>query len=138
MSELASQGLAVIMVSSELPEVMGMSDRIVVMREGRIVTVLDNDEHLEAEVLVRAAAGIGGAACVIGGISIAGEIGTVAGALLGAAFLGGINTALPVINISPFWQMAISGAAIILAVVLNAGGEKRGNRLILREAGSKS
>ena len=37
MGELVAQGLAVIMVSSELPEVLGMSDRIVVMREGRIV-----------------------------------------------------------------------------------------------------
>ena len=77
------------------------------------------------------------AACVIGGISIAGGVGTVAGALLGAAFLGVINTALPVINVSPFWQMAISGAAIILAVALNARGEKRGSRLILREAEAK-
>jgi rhamnose transport system permease protein len=76
------------------------------------------------------------AACVIGGISIAGGVGTVAGAVLGALFLGVINSALPVINISPFWQMAISGAAIILAVVLNARGEKRGARLILRDSGS--
>ena len=37
MSELAAQGLAVLMISSELPEVLGMSDRILVMREGRIV-----------------------------------------------------------------------------------------------------
>ncbi|MFZ2100099.1 MAG: sugar ABC transporter ATP-binding protein [Oricola sp.] len=58
MSELAAAGLAVIMVSSELPEVMGMSDRIVVMREGRIVSVLDNNDRLDAEILVRAAAGI--------------------------------------------------------------------------------
>ena len=36
MSELAAQGLAVLMISSELPEVLGMSDRILVMREGRI------------------------------------------------------------------------------------------------------
>ncbi|MDQ0319122.1 rhamnose transport system permease protein [Pararhizobium capsulatum DSM 1112] len=78
------------------------------------------------------------AACVIGGISIAGGVGTVAGALLGALFLGVINSALPVINVSPFWQMAISGAAIILAVVLNARGEKRGSRLILREAEATS
>ncbi|VFS68024.1 Ribose import ATP-binding protein RbsA [Kluyvera cryocrescens] len=34
MSELVAQGLAVIMVSSELPEVMGMADRIIVMHEG--------------------------------------------------------------------------------------------------------
>ncbi|MEP3280099.1 MAG: ABC transporter permease [Stappiaceae bacterium] len=78
------------------------------------------------------------AACVIGGISIAGGVGTFAGAILGALFLGVINSALPVINISPFWQMAISGAAIIMAVVLNARGEKRGNRIILRQTGEPS
>ena len=74
------------------------------------------------------------AACVIGGISIAGGIGTTAGVVLGALFLGVIGSALPVINISPFWQMAISGAAIILAVVLNARGERRQGRIILRKA----
>lgn len=73
------------------------------------------------------------AACVIGGISIAGGIGSVGGAVLGALFLGVIGSALPVINVSPFWQMAISGAAIILAVVLNARGEKRQGRIILRQ-----
>jgi rhamnose transport system permease protein len=65
-------------------------------------------------------------------VSIAGGIGTVGSALLGALFLGVINSALPVVNISPFWQMAISGAAIILAVVLNARGERRAGRLILK------
>jgi rhamnose transport system permease protein len=74
------------------------------------------------------------AACVIGGISIAGGIGSVAGTVLGALFLGIIATALPVINVSPFWQMAISGSAIILAVVLNARGERKKGRIILRKA----
>ena len=74
------------------------------------------------------------AACVIGGVSIAGGIGTVAGVVLGAIFLGVINNALPVIGVSPFWQMAISGAAILLAVVLNARGERRKGRIILRKA----
>ena len=74
------------------------------------------------------------AACVIGGVSIAGGIGTVAGALLGAIFLGVVNNALPVIGVSPFWQMAISGAAILLAVVLNARGERRKGRVILKKA----
>jgi rhamnose transport system ATP-binding protein len=37
MSELAAQGLAILMISSELPEVLGMSDRVLVMREGRLV-----------------------------------------------------------------------------------------------------
>jgi len=74
------------------------------------------------------------AACVIGGISIAGGIGTVAGALMGALFLGTIKNALPVVDISPFWQLAISGTAIIVAVALNARSERRVGRIILRDA----
>jgi rhamnose transport system ATP-binding protein len=57
MSELAASGLSVIMVSSEIPEIMGMADRVIVMREGRIVGRFERDE-LTAERLVRAAAGI--------------------------------------------------------------------------------
>jgi rhamnose transport system ATP-binding protein len=57
MTELVAEGLSVIMVSSELPEVLGMSDRIAVMREGRIVEIFDN-QGLTAETLVRTAAGI--------------------------------------------------------------------------------
>ena len=74
------------------------------------------------------------AACVIGGISIAGGIGSVAGAVLGALFLGVIKNALPVVNISPFWQQAISGSAIIVAVVFNARSERRAGRIILKKA----
>jgi len=44
MGELAAQGLAVLMISSELPEVLGMSDRVLVMREGRIVAEFPRDE----------------------------------------------------------------------------------------------
>jgi rhamnose transport system ATP-binding protein len=57
MAELASEGLAVIMVSSEIPEVLGMSDRVIVMREGRIVAEVSG-EQMTPETLVRAAAGI--------------------------------------------------------------------------------
>ncbi|MDO9416092.1 ABC transporter permease [Pararhizobium sp.] len=74
------------------------------------------------------------AACVIGGISIAGGIGSVGGAVLGALFLGVIKNALPVINISPFAQMAISGTVIIIAVAVNARAEKRKGRVILKTA----
>ena len=77
------------------------------------------------------------AACVIGGVSIAGGLGTVAGAVLGALFLGVIKNALPVIGISPFWQMAISGTAIILAVAFNATQGRTRGRIILREAEAK-
>jgi len=74
------------------------------------------------------------AACVIGGISIAGGIGTVVGALLGALFLGVIKNALPVVDVSPFWKLAISGAAIIIAVLFNARAERRPGRIILKRA----
>lgn len=61
MAELAAEGLAVIMVSSEIPEVLGMSDRVIVMREGRIAAELAGD-RMTPEVLVRAAAGLAEAA----------------------------------------------------------------------------
>ena len=57
MAELVAQGLSVIMVSSELPEILGMSDRVVVMREGRIASVFEGKDA-SAETLVRTAAGI--------------------------------------------------------------------------------
>jgi len=41
MAALARQGLAIIMISSELPEVLGMSDRVVVMSHGRVVETFD-------------------------------------------------------------------------------------------------
>ena len=56
MSELAGQGLAVLMISSELPEVLGMADRVLVMHEGRIVQELTREEADE-ESVVRAATG---------------------------------------------------------------------------------
>lgn len=74
------------------------------------------------------------AACVIGGISIAGGIGSVGGAVLGALFLGIVKNALPVVNISPFWQLAISGSAIIIAVLINARSERKKGRVILKKA----
>jgi len=74
------------------------------------------------------------AACVIGGISIAGGSGTVIGTILGALFLGVVKNALPVVDISPFWQLAISGAAIIIAVTFNARASRRKGRVILKSA----
>ncbi|WP_116102108.1 sugar ABC transporter ATP-binding protein [Amycolatopsis thermalba] len=61
MSSLAAEGVAVIMVSSELPEVLGMADRVLVMREGRIVAEIGRDDASEDSVMF-AAMGQGAAA----------------------------------------------------------------------------
>jgi len=74
------------------------------------------------------------AACVIGGVSMAGGAGSVIGCLLGSAFLVIIFNALPIIDVSPFWQLAISGLVIIAAVVLNTRGRGVKTKLILKRA----
>ncbi|MEY4417474.1 MAG: hypothetical protein RIQ53_4767 [Pseudomonadota bacterium] len=71
------------------------------------------------------------AACVIGGVSIGGGVGTVGGALLGVLFIGVVNAALPVIQVSPFWQQAIAGAVILVSVALNARSQRSAGRQIL-------
>jgi ribose transport system ATP-binding protein len=54
MRELAQKGTAIIMISSELPEILGMSDRIVVMRGGEISRILDPSEATEENILMAA------------------------------------------------------------------------------------
>lgn len=58
MNKLCKEGKCVIMVSSELPEVLGMSDRVIVMREGKIMGEIDRDsEHFNQEAIMKAAWG---------------------------------------------------------------------------------
>jgi rhamnose transport system ATP-binding protein len=54
MCDLAEQGLAVLMISSELPEILGMSDRIGVMHAGRLVRVLSREEATQEKLLAMA------------------------------------------------------------------------------------
>jgi rhamnose transport system ATP-binding protein len=56
MSALAQQGLAILMISSELPEVLGMSDRVLVMRGGRIVAEFERATATQ-EAIIQAAVG---------------------------------------------------------------------------------
>jgi ABC-type sugar transport system ATPase subunit len=51
MNALTAEGKGILMISSELPEVLGMSDRVLVMRGGRVVTELDSTRTTQAEVL---------------------------------------------------------------------------------------
>ena len=51
MSELAAEsGLAILMISSELPEILGMSDRILVMRDGKIVAEYSREEATQEQI----------------------------------------------------------------------------------------
>ncbi|MEW9547124.1 sugar ABC transporter ATP-binding protein [Nonomuraea sp. NPDC050783] len=54
LSELAASGVAVLMISSELPEVLGMADRVLVMHEGRLVAELDRASATEESVMAAA------------------------------------------------------------------------------------
>jgi ribose transport system ATP-binding protein len=54
MGELARQGLGVIMISSEMPEILGMSDRIVVMHEGQVAAILDREEATQEKIMAYA------------------------------------------------------------------------------------
>jgi rhamnose transport system ATP-binding protein len=52
--ELAAEGIGIIMISSDLPEIMAMSDRVLVMREGRQMTILDREEATEETIMTAA------------------------------------------------------------------------------------
>jgi len=56
-NQLAEKGVAIIMVSSELPEVLGMSDRIMVVREGFVRGVLDKEEANQENIMILATGG---------------------------------------------------------------------------------
>jgi rhamnose transport system ATP-binding protein len=60
-SQLAAQGLSILLISSELPEILGMSDRVLVMREGRLVAEFPRESATQ-ERIIHAAAGVEDAA----------------------------------------------------------------------------
>ncbi len=62
MSDLANEGVAILMISSELPEILGMSDRVLVMREGRITGELSRAEATQEKIMAAATAGAAAAA----------------------------------------------------------------------------
>ena len=58
LSDLANEGVAILMISSELPEVLGMADRVIVLFEGRVAAEFARSEADEVSIM-RAAAGFG-------------------------------------------------------------------------------
>lgn len=72
------------------------------------------------------------AACVLGGISISGGSGKVSGLILGTLLFGILNNALPLINVSPFWQQGIQGVVILAAILINVLVKRSNERHALR------
>ena len=66
-------------------------------------------------------------------MSIAGGVGGVVGVMLGCLFLGIVKNALPIAGISPFWQLAMNGLVITVAVILNARADRSQRRAIVVE-----
>ena len=65
------------------------------------------------------------AAVVIGGTSLSGGRGSVAGTVMGAVIIGVLNNGLVLLNVSPFWQQVVKGSVILLAVIVDRMGNPR-------------
>jgi ribose/xylose/arabinose/galactoside ABC-type transport system permease subunit len=59
------------------------------------------------------------AACIIGGVSLFGGVGSIVGTLIGSLFLIVLNNGMIMAHISGYWQQAVIGAIIIIAVVID-------------------
>lgn len=58
MNELTEKGFSIIMVSSELPEILGMSDRVMVIHEGKLTAILDKKEASQEKIMEAATGGV--------------------------------------------------------------------------------
>ncbi len=72
------------------------------------------------------------AACVVGGVSMTGGSGSVVGVFLGSLILAVIGKGLPLIGISQFWQTAIKGLIILVAIIVNVLAQRSMDRAALK------
>ncbi|MFV0465616.1 MAG: ABC transporter permease [Lachnospiraceae bacterium] len=72
------------------------------------------------------------AACVVGGVSMTGGRGSVVGVFLGALILSIIGKGLPLIGVSQFWQTAIKGLIILVAVIVNVMTQRQMEKAALK------
>jgi rhamnose transport system permease protein len=73
------------------------------------------------------------AACVLGGASVSGGSGRISGLVLGTVLLGMLNNALPLVDVSPFWQQFIQGIVIMAAILVNVLVKRNSQRVALRK-----
>ncbi len=65
------------------------------------------------------------AACVIGGASLSGGIGSVIGAIIGALVMSSINNGMSLLNSAPFWQYVVKGLILLIAVYIDAASKSK-------------
>ncbi|MDR1955565.1 MAG: ABC transporter permease [Treponema sp.] len=73
------------------------------------------------------------ASCVLGGVSVSGGRGNISGLILGVILFGILANALPLIQVSPFWQQAIQGVVILAAIIINVLIKRNSDRSALRQ-----
>ncbi len=73
------------------------------------------------------------AAVVLGGTSLTGGRGTITGSIVGALILGVLNDGLVMVGVSSFWQTAIKGMVVVLAVIIDQYQLKKQNEAALKE-----
>lgn len=74
------------------------------------------------------------AACVLGGVALAGGIGSIGGTLLGVLVLGVVNNGLSILQVDSFYQYLARGGVLVIAVVLDEMNTRRRNRALLGTA----
>ena len=65
------------------------------------------------------------AACVIGGTSLAGGVGTVFGAVMGAFIMASLDNGMSMMDVPTYWQSIIKGSILLLAVWMDVASKKR-------------
>jgi D-xylose transport system permease protein len=65
------------------------------------------------------------AACVIGGTSLAGGVGSVAGAVMGAFIMASLDNGMSMLDVPTFWQYIVKGAILLLAVWMDSATKRR-------------
>lgn len=65
------------------------------------------------------------AACVIGGTSLAGGVGSVAGAVMGAFIMSALDNGMSMMDVATFWQYIVKGVILLLAVWMDSATKRR-------------
>ena len=66
------------------------------------------------------------AACVLGGVSMSGGIGSISGTIFGAIIIGIVSNGLNLMGVSSFWQLLVKGIIILIAVLIDTQKGKTG------------